>query len=506
MKEEKKVENIIKAIGITKHFVNVIALDSVDFNLKKGEIHGLVGENGAGKSTLINVLCGVTQPDKGEISFNGNQIKSLNPIIANKLGISVIHQNIYLCPSLTVGENVFLSNIPRKRFFGFFSYVDWNKLYQESEEILNRVGFGNINVKAEMKKLNTGEKQAIQIARAISHNSSLNVLILDEPSAILNPAEVEYLFVILRKMKKEGISIIYISHYLNEVLEITNRLTVLRDGKHVATMKSEDVTKNELVFMMTGKKIDKSSSYIKRVVRNNEVLSVKSLKGKKFEDVNFSLNKGEILGIAGLIGSGKIGITRAIFGISQIISGEIYLNKRPVRIKTPEDAIRLNIGLVPENRQTEGLILCMKIRENATMAFYKQISHFGVIKIKKEKMLVQNVVDNLKIKTHNIDNLVNSLSGGNQQKVSFAKWLFSNNINILLLEEPTSGIDVGAKVKIYNIMEDFVKRGGAIILSSSEIPEILKISDKILVINKGKITGRFSRLDATEGKIMRCML
>jgi len=497
-------KNIIEARNITKRFVNITALNSVDFSVEKGEVHGLIGENGAGKSTLINILCGVIQPDEGEIKFNGKQIKVIDPHLATQLGVAVVHQNVCLVPLLTVAENVFLGSIPRRRFLGLVNYVDWKKLYRKSKEALNRIGFSSIDIKAKVNELTTGMKQAIQIARAISQNSGIKVLILDEPSAILTPTEVEKLFTILKKMKERGIAIIYISHYLDEVLKIADRITVLKDGRRIATMRSAEVTKDKLITMMTGKRLDETRSHT-RVVTEEEVLSVKSLKGKGFEDVSFSLNKGEILGIAGLVGSGRIGVTRTIFGLYPTITGKIYLNKEPIKINTPKDAIRLGIGLLPEDRQTQGLVLNMTIRENVTITSCEQISHFGVIRAKREKAIVRGIVDKLKIRTPHVDEIVRNLSGGNQQKVSFAKWLFSNT-TILMLEEPTRGVDVGAKVEIYRLMQEFIEQGGSIILVSSEIPEILRMSDEILVINKGKITGRLSRSEATEERIMKCML
>lgn len=494
-------ETILEARNITKRFVNITALNSVSFNVEAGEIHGLVGENGAGKSTLINVLCGVLNPDEGEITFQDKQVKVTDPHFATRLGVAVVHQHISLAPSLSVAENVFLGNLPTKWFSIF---VNWEKLYGESAKALQRIGFDNIDVRLNVLELTTGEQQAVQIARALSQNSNIKVLILDEPSAILNPVEVQKLFVVLRKMSKQGIAIIYISHYLDEVLSIADRITVLMDGKQVGTINKTEATKDKLINMMTGKKLQGIYSH-DTIATDEEVLSVENLSGKGFEDLSFSLHKGEIVGIAGLMGSGRTGITRTIFGLYPVVTGSIFLNKKVVEINTPKDAIHLGIGLLPEDRKTQGLVMDMMIRDNVTMPSCEKISHFGLINKKIERNLVQDIAVKFRIKAPHVDEKIVNLSGGNQQKVSFAKWIFSDS-SILILEEPTAGIDVGAKVEIYMLIQKYIEEEKSVIWVTSEIPELLRMSDNILVINNGKMTGKFSRDEATEEKILSRMV
>jgi len=508
-KVKKKInKNIIEMRGITKHFENTIALNSVDLNIEKGKVLGLIGENGAGKSTLINILCGLIQPDEGEIRFNGTQIKVTDSHRAKQLCIVAVHQHVSLVPLLTVAENIFMGNLPRKRVLGLLNCVNWEQLYQDSKRILERIGFSGIDVKAKVNELSIDMKQEVQITRAISQDLIVNlkVLILDEPSAILSPVEIEKLFTVIKEMKERGVAIVYVSHYLDEIKKISDRISVLKNGECIANVRNtEEVTKDKLINMMTGERLNYKSLLHRKRTTMEELLTIKELKGKGFEDVNFSLHKGEILGIIGLVGSGKIEIARTLFGLYPLISGKIFIKNQLVKINSPKDAILLGIGLLPQDRQSKALVLNMTIRENVTMASCKKINHLGFINIKKEKEIVQDIFDKLKIKASGVDELVRSLSGGNQQKVSFAKWLFSNT-DILILEEPTEGIDVGAKVEMYNQMQHFVEQGKSIILISSEIPEILRMSDNILILKKGSISAKLSCFEATEERIFKYMI
>lgn len=499
--------NVLETENVNKRFINVIALRDINFDLRKGEIHGLVGENGAGKSTLIKILSGAIKPDSGNIKYFRKNIKNMDTCLAKKIGIVTVHQNISLVPHLSVAENICFANFPRKQLLFFCNIlVNWEEVYKKSNQILGEIGFNEIDTKKKLSELPTeGMKKAVQIASALLDIGEIKILILDEPTAILNAAETIKLFNVLNKLKKKGISIIYISHYLDEILEIADRITVLRDAKKITTVEKKKVTKDDLVSLMIGREINSLYSHKKEII-NEEVLSVKDLNGYGFSDVNFKLHKGEVLGIVGLSGSGRTGITRTIFGILPIKGGSISVNKKEVNIKNPKDAMQLGIGLLPEDRQIQGLVTNLRLRENITLTNLKKVSNFlGLLNFKKECEAAQGIVEQLKIKTPNVDEKTSNLSGGNQQKVNFAKWIFFNS-DILILEEPTNGIDIGAKIEIYKLIEKLAKKGKSIILVSSEVPEVLGLSDYILVVSKGKVTANFSRVEATEKKIMKAMV
>lgn len=496
-------ENIIEAKNITKRFINTIALDKVDFILKRGEIHGLIGENGAGKSTLINILTGVIRPDKGEIFLEGKKVSINDPRKATELGFAAVHQNVSLSPNLTIAENIFFGSMPSKKYL---KIVDWSKIYSKSKEILKRIGFEDINVKAKVSDLTISQQQVIQIARALSLGSNIKVLILDEPTAILTLIEVKKLFDILKNMRKFGIAIIYISHYLDEILQIADRVTVLKNGNSFPPIENKSISKDKLINMMIGKKLDNLYSYKKIFLNKEEVLKVKKLSGKHFSNIDFTVHKEEIVGIVGLIGSGRLELTRTLFGIYPKNDGEIFLNNKLVEINNPRRAINLGIGLLPADRRKQGLFMEMMIRENITMASLDKVSsNIGVLNKKEENIFSNEISEKLKIKALSTNEIIMNLSGGNQQKVSFAKWIFCNS-NILILEEPTTGVDIGTKKEIYKLLQEFINQGKSIILVSSEIPEILGNSDYILVMNKGRIMGEFSRENATKNKILQCMI
>jgi len=495
--------NIIEAKNIAKRFTNTIALDKVDFSLKRGEIHGLIGENGAGKSTLINILTGVIRPDKGEIFLEGKKISIDDPHKATELGIAVVHQYISLSPYLTVAENIFFGNMPRKKYL---KIVDWEKIYSKSKEVLKRIGFEDINVKAKVNELTISQQQVIQIARALSLGSNIKVLLLDEPTAILTLIEVKKLFDVLNNMRKYGIAIIYISHYLDEILQIADRITILRNGNSFSPIENKSISKSKLINMMVGKKLNELYSHKKIFFYKEEVLKVKNLSGKHFSNINFTVHKGEIVGIVGLIGSGRLELARTLFGIYPKNNGEIYLNNKLIEINDPRGAIDLGIGLLPADRRIQGLFMEMMIRENITMASLDKISSsIGALNKKEEIKFSNEISVKLNIRASSINEIIMNLSGGNQQKVSFAKWIFCNS-NILILEEPTTGVDIGTKMEIYKLLQEFINQGKSIILVSSEIPEILGNSDYILVMNRGRIRGEFSRENVTKKKILQCMV
>jgi len=499
--------NVLETENINKRFINITALRDINFDLKEGEIHGLVGENGAGKSTLINILSGVIKANSGSIKYFGKNIGNMDTCLAKKLGVVTVHQNISLIPHLSVAENICFANFPRKQllFFGNI-LVNWEEVYIKSNQVLDEIGFNEIDIKKKLSELPTeGMKKAVQVASALLDIREIKILILDEPTAILNAVETIKLFSVLNQLKKKGISIIYISHYLDEILEIADRITVLRDAKKITTVEKKKVAKDDLVSLMIGREADSLYDHKKEII-NEEVLSVKDLSGYGFSHVNFRLYKGEVLSIVGLAGSGRTGITRTIFGILPIKGGSISVNKKEVSIKNPKDAMQLGIGLLPEDRQIQGLVTNLMLRENITLTNLKKVSNFlGLLNFEKECKAAQKIVGQLKIKTPNVNEKVNNLSGGNQQKVNFAKWIFFNS-DILILEEPTNGIDIGAKIEIYKLIENLAKEGKSIILVSSEVPEVLGLSDYILVVSKGKVTANFSRTQATEKKIMEAMV
>ena len=448
-------ENIIEAKNITKRFINTIALDKVDFILKRGEIHGLIGENGAGKSTLINILTGVIRPDKGEIFLEGKKVSINDPRKATELGFAAVHQNVSLSPNLTIAENIFFGSMPSKKYL---KIVDWSKIYSKSKEILKRIGFEDINVKAKVSDLTISQQQVIQIARALSLGSNIKVLILDEPTAILTLIEVKKLFDILKNMRKFGIAIIYISHYLDEILQIADRVTVLKNGNSFPPIENKSISKDKLINMMIGKKLDNLYSYKKIFLNKEEVLKVKKLSGKHFSNIDFTVHKEEIVGIVGLIGSGRLELTRTLFGIYPKNDGEIFLNNKLVEINNPRRAINLGIGLLPADRRKQGLFMEMMIRENITMASLDKVSsNIGVLNKKEENIFSNEISEKLKIKALSTNEIIMNLSGGNQQKVSFAKWIFCNS-NILILEEPTTGVDIGTKKEIYKLLQEFINQ------------------------------------------------
>lgn len=454
-----------------------------------------MGENGAGKSTLMKILTGVYNKDEGKIIFKGKEIEPKNPNHAQKLGISMIYQEFNLVPNLDIATNIFLGNEPRKG--KFLKVFDIKKAFKESERLLEMVGL-NISPDTLVKDLTVAQQQMVEIAKALALKSEL--IIMDEPTSALAGKEVTKLFEIMRKLKNDGISVIFITHRLEEVFQIADRIVVLRDGQRVGELTCEENKIDEVIRLMVGRSIRVSSRIDSSA--DNIILEVKNLSSHAIKNVSFYLRKGEILGIAGLVGSGRTEIVRALFGADTKISGEIYLDGKKVEINSPKDAVRLGIGLVPEDRKLQGLILNMTLHENLSLPSIPFIFPKGIINLKKEYKLVEEFVTRLRIRTPHIFQIVNNLSGGNQQKVVVAKWL-ALKPKILILDEPTRGIDVGAKAEIHNLIGELAKEGIGIILISSELPEILALSDRILVVSKGRITAELNRKDATQEKIMQ---
>ncbi|MGC8862764.1 MAG: sugar ABC transporter ATP-binding protein [Armatimonadota bacterium] len=481
--------------GITKTYPGVTALDAVDFDVLPGEVHALVGENGAGKSTLMKVLAGADAKDSGRISINGEEAHIANPQEAMRLGISIIYQEFNLVPYMNAAENIFLGREPMSAIPGV---IDFGRMYAEAERVIGELGVP-LDVRVPVNQLSVAQQQMVEIAKATSRNA--RIIAMDEPSATLTEHELENLFALIRRLKADGVSIIYISHRLEEVFQIADRVTVLRDGKLVATKPVAETSRDDIIRMMVGREL--TEKIPKVAAKPGEVaLEVRGLnRAGVLKDISFAVRHGEVLGIAGLVGAGRTEVARAIFGADPIDGGEIRLDGRPVTIRSPRDAIRLGIGLVTEDRKALGLVLGMAVRENVTLANLGALSRLGFISRRREREVANRFVEDLMIKTPSVEQAVQNLSGGNQQKVVLAKWLYTQS-KVLIFDEPTRGIDVGAKTEIYQLMNRLAEHGVAIIMISSELPEILGMSDRILVMHEGQIPGELSRDEATQEKIM----
>lgn len=485
----------LEMININKKFGKVSVLQDVSLKVKPGEIHALLGENGAGKSTLMKILSGVYKNDAGKIVINGKEVSIHSPQKAKELGIGIIHQELALAPDLFVSENVFLGQYQSNK-----GIINWNEMNEQAKELINSIGF-EINPKTITENESLAHQQIIEICKALTKD--VKILILDEPTAVLHPSDVKRLFDILLQLKKQGVSIIYISHRLEEIFEICDKITVLRDGGVTGTVKSSDVTKDELISLMIGRKLENLFP-TRDVSIGNKILEVKNMDtATKSKNINLTVRAGEVIGLAGLVGSGRTEIARALFGADKIEAGEIILDSEVIKIKSPVDAVKKGIGLVPESRKEDGLVTSMSIKKNITMTDTRKISkYFNVIQNKKETKVVDELIDKLKIKTTNSNNLVENLSGGNQQKVVLAKWYYAET-KVLILDEPTRGVDVGAKVEIYNLINELADKGLGIILISSELLEVIGMCDKVYVLNEGKIMGSLNKEeDITEAKIM----
>lgn len=487
-------EPLLLMRGISKSFPGVQALQDVALEVRAGEVHALVGENGAGKSTLMRILVGVHQRDAGEILLRGRTVEIPSPIHARTLGISIIHQELNQVPALSVAENIFLGREPR-RGPGFVDYVE---MYDRAGELLQELGLP-IDPHRKVGSLTVAEQQLVEIAKALSVEADL--LIMDEATAALTVKEIERLFQFIRDLRARGVGIIYITHRLEEIFRIADRVTVLRDGRYVATYPIGEVTMDDLIRLMVGRHLDEKFPK-EAVPRGEPVLEVRGLTTEGlFEDVTLTLHRGEIVGIAGLVGSGKTHVAHAIFGATPIDAGEIWLEGRPVTIRSPQDAIAHGIGLVTEDRKRLGLVLGMNVRDNITLPVLPELARAGFVNRSREDDLVQEAVQELDMAVASPEQLVRQLSGGTQQKVVVAKWL-QTHAKVLLLGEPTRGIDVGAKVEMYRLMVALAGRGVGILMISSELPEILGMSDRILVMHEGRITGVFTREQASQEAIL----
>lgn len=483
---------------IRKEFPGVLALDRVQLSLKKGEVHVLLGENGAGKSTLMKILSGAYTKDSGDIFIDGNLTEIMSPAHAQELGIGIIYQEFNLNPYLSVAENIFMGREPVK----LPGIIHWERLYREAQAILDSLNV-KINARHKVESLGVAMQQMVEVAKALSLKA--RILIMDEPTASLSNNEIESLFKTILHLKQQGVSIVYISHRLVEIFEIGDRVTVLRDGKYIATTPVEQLTRDDMIRMMVNRDLDDQIPKVKAEI-GETVLKVENLNvNERLKEINFELHKGEILGISGLMGAGRTRLAKTLFGAEKIKSGSIYLEGREVFLKSPRDAINAGIGLVTEDRKTEGLILDLSVKQNISLPNIKRFIKGGVINFKKENEVVDEYIGKLKIKTPSRNQQALFLSGGNQQKVVLSKWLCTDT-KIFIFDEPTRGIDVGAKTEIYQLMNRLTANGAAIIMISSEMPEILGMSDRILVMRDGRIAGELSDEEATQEKIMNLAL
>lgn len=479
--------------GISKSFPGVKALDNISLQVLSGDIHALVGENGAGKSTLIKILSGIYKSDSGSIIFKGAAINPKSPLEAQMLGMSVVHQEIKLVDTLSVAENIFLG---RPKTSG--RLVNWKKMYREAQELLNSLG-ANLDVYTIVSQLSVAQKQMVEICKALSFHSEL--IIMDEPSATLTDKELEILFQMMHNLKEQGVTIIYISHRLDEIFNLADRVTVLRDGMHVDTMYVKDIDRRQLVSMMVGRELE--NEYPKEVVPIGDVLleAANVCRGRMVKNINLKLHRGEILGIAGLVGSGRTETARAIFGADHRECGTVAINGKELTQHTVSESIKNKIGLVPEDRKLQGLILGMSVKKNISMVGIDRIIRKGVLNNALEKGLALEFIKKLRIMTPDEEREVINLSGGNQQKVVLAKWL-AIDADVLIFDEPTRGIDVGAKAEIYRLLCALAKEGKGVVMISSELPELLGMCDRILVMHDGQIRGEVDRAQATQEAIM----
>lgn len=491
---ETENQNILQFKNIYKYFPGVTALNGINLTIKKGETRVLLGENGAGKSSLVKVLCGLYKPEKGEMYFENELYQPHNSLTAIQKGIRVVYQEFNLMSFLSVAENIYFEKLPKKN-----GLVDYKTLYKNADAVLKEVGL-DFSSKTRVEELGVAQMQLVEIAKAISADSKF--LILDEPTATLTPKEIDRLFEIIKRLKKKGVTIIYISHRLQEIYDIGDSITVMRNGEVIDTCPIENISIPEIVKLMIGKDMDEEFPFFEDIKTGKDFFEVKDFSyiGSQSE-LSFSLKKGEILGISGLVGSGRTETMRAIFGADKKQNGIVKLHGKELNIKTPRDAVRNGIGFLTEDRKSQGLILDMTCSDNVTLTALDKISNRGLLKHSEEKKITENYIEDINVKTPSINQMVKNLSGGNQQKIVIAKWLFRNT-ELLIFDEPTRGIDVGAKYEIYLLLWELVREGKGIIVVSSDIPELMGICHRMLVFSNGKITGNYERKDFNQEKIL----
>lgn len=490
---------VLELKNIVKEFPGVRALDNVNFQLRKGEIHALMGENGAGKSTFIKIITGVHEPNAGEMLLNGERVHFKNPKEAQQRGIAAIYQHVTNYPDLSVTENIFMGHekISKKT-----RRLLWREMHQDARAILTQLG-SKIEPTMQMGALSVAQQQIVEIAKAIS--TKAKIIIMDEPTAALTARESEELYKITEKLRDDGASIIFISHRFEDMYRLATQVTVLRDAKYMGSWRVDEISNEDLIVQMVGREISQVFP-VKHAQIGENVLEVKGLsKVGYYADITFDVRKGEILGLTGLVGAGRTEVCQALFGIAPSDQGEIILKGQPVSIRKPKDAMKLGIGYLPEDRQLQGLILSWEIGRNITLPVMHKYSYRGWLNNKKEASIAKELAEKVSVKANSIFDLVSSLSGGNQQKVAVAK-LLTIDVEVIILDEPTKGVDVGARSAIYEIINDLAKLGYAIILVSSEMPEILGMSDRVIVMKEGRITRTFEIEDATQEKILEAAM
>ncbi|MGI9335480.1 MAG: sugar ABC transporter ATP-binding protein [Gammaproteobacteria bacterium] len=493
------MRSTLKLENIGKTFPGVRALAGVHFDVHAGEVHALLGENGAGKSTLIKIASGVYAPDAGQISVDGEAVRFASPLDAQTHGIATIYQELALYPELSVAENIFMGHAPRNRL----GAIDWRAVRRSAREILASLDIHDLDVSRVVGSLTIGNRQRVEIAKALSHDARF--LIMDEPTAALGEGDVERLFAIVRLLQRRGVGIVYISHRLEEVFELAQRVTVLRDGEYVATESVADTSRDDLVSMMVGRSISELYPKLPASI-GAPVLSAANLcRAPMTKNVSFVLRAGEIVGLAGLVGSGRSELAQVLFGITPAESGEIRIDDEPVRIRSPGAAQALGIAYVPEDRATQGLIRPMRLCENISLAVLDKLSRGPFISRRAERGLARSNVERFNIRAGSVEQIVNQLSGGNQQKVVLGKWLAAEP-RVLIMDEPTRGIDVGAKAEIHRLMSELALQGMAILMISSELPEVIGMSDRILVVREGTIVAEFERDRATPENVAGAMM
>jgi ABC-type sugar transport system ATPase subunit len=485
-------KQLLVATDLSKRYGGVHALRSVQFDLNYGEVHALVGENGAGKSTLVKCIGGVVRRDGGTIQYEGKQVDFNSPLEAKHAGIAIIHQELCMMPSVTVIENLFMGRMRSRA-----GLLNWRQMEADAYEAMARVDL-HVDPHAIVRELSISQRQMIEIARAVSANARL--IFMDEPNSSLSESETERLFEVIETLKADGIGIVYVSHKIDEVLRISDRITVFRDGGYVGTLEKAEATDEKVINMMVGRDIDRSIISVPKNI-GDTLLEVRGLTSDRFTDVSFDLRKGEIIGFAGLVGAGRSEVLRAIFGADSFKEGTINFDGKPVKFSSPRAAITAGMAMVPEDRKVLSLFMGMQIKHNMSMAELPDMSPVNLIQRGVEQKMVDDLVEQLDIRLETVENPVSSLSGGNQQKTVLARWL-ATNPKLLILDEPTHGVDVGAKAEIYDLMRQLAEAGMGIVLISSELPEIMTLPHRIVVMHEGRVTAILNRDEATEESIM----
>ena len=481
--------------NIRKEFPGVLALDNVSLKAEAGKVHALMGENGAGKSTLIKILAGAYTKDKGKILFNGEEKNITSPHDSLKLGIKVVYQEISLIPEFTVGENIFLEKFPINKF----GIINWKNLYEECDNLLKNIGF-KLDVRDKVANLSISEQQIVEIARAIFQNAS--VVVMDEPTSSLTPKEIEKLFEVIDRLKKNNIAIIYITHKIDEIFKIADNVTVLRDGKFISNRDISDISEENLIQDMVGRKVDQKFERLTESFSETQMRVVNLSTKTKLKNISFKLHKGEILGFFGLMGAGRTELAKAIFGYDKILSGEVNIEGRLYKKFNTQTMVENGLGYVTEDRKGEGIVKDMNLRENMTLPSMNLFESLFTINKNKEKKIANDYIKKFDVKTPSSERLITLLSGGNQQKILLSRWLL-RNLKIIILDEPTRGVDIGAKTEILNLINDLAKDGLSVILMTSEMNDLLTLSDRIIVMANGKISKEFNRNEATQEDIFK---